>query len=142
MSHLAPTSPATPPDSLRVDKYLHYIRIFGTRDIAAAACEKSNVRVGGNTVKPARNVRLGDIIDIERGDLKLVLKVTGFPQRRLGAPLVPQFCDNLTPPENYARAAAASEQRRLTQSTPAEQSLRPSKKDLRDIRRLLGRDGE
>ena len=129
-----------PLDTLRVDKYLHYTRLFATRPLAVAACEKSNVRIDGQPVKPARSLSLGDILEVERGDLQMVVKVTGFPAHRVGAALVAEFYENLTPTENYLRAAAAREQRRLTMLTPQEEAAKPTKKELREIRKWLGRD--
>ena len=137
IQRMANEEPAT---SLRVDKWLHHVRIFKTRTLAASACLKSNVQVGGNDVKPSREVRSGDIIDVQRGDLHLTIKVIGFPKFRLGAELVKDFCENLTPPENYARAAEARKLRELTATRPHETLFKPTKKDLRDIREWLGRE--
>ncbi|MBL9117225.1 MAG: RNA-binding S4 domain-containing protein [Verrucomicrobiaceae bacterium] len=135
---MASTEPAL--TSLRVDKWLHHVRVFKTRTLAAAACNKSNVTIGGQAVKPAREVRCGDVIDVKRGELALVLKVLALPPARLGAPHVPACCENLTPPENYEKAAAARKDRELTAPKPHETAFKPSKKDLRDIREWLGRD--
>jgi ribosome-associated heat shock protein Hsp15 len=129
-----------PLDTLRVDKYLHHTRLFATRPLAVAACEKSNVRIAGQPVKPARNLHIGDILEVDRGELQMIVKVTGFPERRVGAALVAEYYENLTPTENYLRAAAAREQRRLTHLSPVEEAAKPTKKDLREIRKWLGRD--
>ena len=126
--------------SQRVDKWLHHIRVFKTRGLAAEACQKSNVKVAGQTVKPARELRAGDVLEVKRGDLVLHLKVTALPPYRLSAALVPDFCENLTPPENYRKAAAAREAKLLTKPTPHEAQLKPNKKDLRLIRDWLGRE--
>jgi ribosome-associated heat shock protein Hsp15 len=129
-----------PLDSIRADKYLHLVRLVPTRPLAVAACEKSNVRIDGQPIKPARALRAGDILHIERGDLQLIIKVIAFPARRIGAALVSDFYENLTPTENYLRAAQIREQRQLTTPAPQEQQLRPTKKNLRAIRQWLGRD--
>lgn len=126
--------------SLRVDKWLHHVRVFKTRSLAAQACTKTNVKVGGADVKPAREVRVGDMVEIERGDLKLVLKVTGFPLFRVGPPRVAEFYENLTPPENYVKAAEARREKELTAPRPHDGLLKPTKKDLRQIREWLGRE--
>ncbi len=126
--------------SLRVDKWLHHVRVFKTRTLAAQACTKSNVKVGGLEVKPAREVRVGDIIDVDRGDLHLVLKVLAFPLQRVGPPRVGEFCENLTPAENFVKAAEARRERELTAPRPHETLLKPTKKDLRQIREWLGKE--
>src|ERR1700761_7601079 len=92
---------------MRADLYLHYVRIFKSRSVAAQACTRGNVRISGQPLKPARELKAGDLLDIQRGDLSLVIRVLGFPKARVGAALVPQFMENFTPPENYQRAAEA-----------------------------------
>jgi len=126
--------------SLRVDKWLHHVRVFKTRTLAAQACAKSNVKVGGQEVKPAREVRAGDIIDVDRGDLHLVLKVLAFPLHRVGPPKVVEFCENLTPAENFVKAAEARREKELTAPRPHDGLLKPTKKDLRQIREWLGKE--
>lgn len=127
-------------NSLRVDKWLHHIRVFKTRSLAAQACGKANVKVAGQEVKPAREVRVGDVIEVERGDLRLVLKVIGFPLQRVGPPRVSEFCENLTPAENFVKAAEARREKALTAPKSHEGLLKPTKKDLRQIREWLGKD--
>jgi ribosome-associated heat shock protein Hsp15 len=125
--------------SLRVDKWLHHVRVFKTRSLAAQACTKSNVKVGGQEVKPAREVRVGDIVEVERGNLSLVLRVLAFPLQRVGPPKTAEFYENLTPPENFAKAAEARKERQLTAPRSHETLLKPTKKDLRQIREWLGK---
>lgn len=128
-----------PLTSLRADKYLHHIRVFKTRGLASQACSKGNVKIKGDAIKPARDVRAGDVIEVDRGELHLTLKVSAIPANRVGAPLVAQFCENLTPPEAYKRAAEARKQRELVQpATPHEAAARPNKKQMREIREWLG----
>ena len=129
-----------PLDTLRADKYLHQVRLFATRPLAVAACEKSNVLIEGQAIKPARCLRAGDILHIERGDLRLVIRVTAFPERRIGAAIVAEFYENMTPTENYLRATEARQQRQLTHPATQEPQARPTKKNLRAIRQWLGRE--
>jgi ribosome-associated heat shock protein Hsp15 len=123
---------------MRADLYLHHVRIFKTRSLATQACDKGNVRLAGRALKPAYDLKAGDELEVERGDLKLVLRVVAFPVQRLGALLVPEFMENLTPPENYQRA---SEARKLKQWTaPHEAATKPDKRQLRKIRELMERN--
>ncbi len=123
---------------MRADQYLHYVRIFKSRNTAAQACTRGNVRVAGQPVKPARELKVGDLLDIQRGDLSLVVRVLGFPTARVGAPLVPQFMENFTPKENYVKAAEARREHSL--SAPHLMPAKPDKKQLRQIRQWLGSD--
>jgi ribosome-associated heat shock protein Hsp15 len=123
---------------MRVDQYLHCVRIFKSRSLATQACDRGNVRLGGQPMKPARDLKVGEVLDIQRGDLSLVIRVVDFPKARLSAPLVPQFMENLTPEINYHKAAEA----RRTQAMAAPHSLaaKPDKKQMRQIRKWLGMD--
>lgn len=123
---------------MRADIWLHHVRIFKTRSAATQACAKGNARIGGQTIKPARELKEGDTLEIERGELKLTLKVLAFPDKRIGAPLVPQYLENLTPAENFIRAAAARRERIML--APHEAAAKPDKKQLRQIREWLGRE--
>jgi len=123
---------------MRVDSYLHSVRVFKTRSLAVKACQKGNVRINDQALKPAREVRPGEIIMVSRGDLDMTLRVLDFPRQRLGAPLVPLYMENLTPPENYEKAAAAHKERLYL--TPHEKAARPDKKQLRQIRAWIEQD--
>lgn len=123
---------------MRADLYLHHVRIFKSRSLAAQACAKGNVLHLGTRIKPARDLKAGDVLDVERGDMRFVLRVLAFPEHRVGAALVPQFMENLTPPENYRQAAALREQRKL--SAPQDRVAKPDKRQLRTLRAWLKRD--
>ena len=120
---------------MRTDVFLHYVRIFKTRSLSAQACNKGNVKLAGATVKPARDLKPGDVIEVERGAMRFILRVVDFPKTRVGAPLVGQFMENLTPPENYERASEARRERNLT--APNQRAAKPDKKQLRAIREWL-----
>lgn len=125
--------------SLRADKYLHHVRLYKTRAQAAQACTKGNVKIKGDAIKPARDVRAGDVIEVRRDDLHLTLRVLSMPRSRVGAPLVAQCYENLTPPEEYERAAAIRrEQALIHPPTPHESAARPNKKQMRELREWMG----
>jgi ribosome-associated heat shock protein Hsp15 len=123
---------------MRADLYLHHIRIFKTRSLATQACNKGNVRIDSQHIKPARAVKIGETLEVDRGDLKLILRVIDFPASRVGAPLVPKYMENLTPEENYVRAAEARREKELVM--PGIQAAKPDKKQLRQIRELMERN--
>ena len=124
---------------MRVDLYLHHVRVFKTRSVAAQACQKGNVKINDQTVKPARELKQGEVVHVHRGDLEMTLRVLDFPLTRIGAPLVPSYMENLTPPENYEKAAAARKERAYV--TPHEKAARPNKKQLREIRAWAEQNG-
>lgn len=125
---------------MRADKYLHHIRIFKTRSLATLACDKGNVKIGGMAVKPSRDIKPGDVIEIQRGELHLTIQAIGFPAQRVGPPRVAEFCKNLTSPEAWQKAAEARRAQRLIQPLPHEELTKPDKKQMRQIREWLGRE--
>lgn len=77
------------------------MRVFKTRTIATDACKKGRVTMGGVPVKPSRNVKPGEIIDVKKPPITYTFKVLGIPNGRLGAKLVPEYLENLTPQSQY-----------------------------------------
>lgn len=77
------------------------MRVFKTRTIAADACKKGRVTIGGATVKPSRTIKVGDIIDVRKPPITYTFRVKALTANRLGAKLVPDYLENLTTPEQY-----------------------------------------
>jgi ribosome-associated heat shock protein Hsp15 len=93
------------PESVRVDKWLWAVRLFKTRALAAAACEAGHVRINGQPAKPARHIRPGETIVADNGAVIRTVKVRALVEKRIGAPLVAEFLEDLTPPEPLDRPA-------------------------------------
>jgi ribosome-associated heat shock protein Hsp15 len=125
---------ADAPTAERIDKWLWTVRIFKTRGLATDACRAGSVQVGGQLVKPARDVRVGEIITIRQGLITRTVMVLGLPVRRLGPKLVAGFCEDRTPPEEYAKARVQPVQQFLAREKG---SGRPTKRDRRAIERLF-----
>jgi ribosome-associated heat shock protein Hsp15 len=121
-------------ETQRVDKWLHHIRVFKTRSLATQACNKANVTLDGQVIKPSRDLRPGDVLEVVRGDLRLRIKVLGFPPQRLGAPRVPDFCENQTPEEWIIKAGELRRQRELETPREHETVAKPNKQQLRQLR--------
>ena len=85
----------------RIDKWLWSMRVFKTRTIATDACKKGRVTMGGVAVKPSRNVKVGEVIDVKKPPITYTFKVLAIPNGRLGAKLVPEYLENLTPQSQY-----------------------------------------
>lgn len=85
----------------RVDKWLWAARIFKTRTIAAAACKKGQVSIGGAQLKPARMVKVGDIIDVRKPPITYSFRILQAIERRVGAKLIPEVLENVTKAEQY-----------------------------------------
>lgn len=81
----------------RIDKWMWATRIFKTRSISAEACKKGRVMMGGTTVKPSRAVKPGDVVQVRKPPVTYSFRVLGLPPNRLGARLVPDYMENITP---------------------------------------------
>jgi ribosome-associated heat shock protein Hsp15 len=125
------------PENLRADQWLHHVRLFKTRSLAAQACQKANVSLQDQTIKPSRNLRPGDILEVQRGDLRLRVRVLSCPQRRISAPQVTECYENLTPDEWFEKAAALRRQRQLETPHPHENLAKPNKQQMRQLREWL-----
>ena len=85
----------------RIDKWLWAARIFKTRTIAAAACKKGQVTMGGVQLKPSRMVKVGDIVDVRKSPITYSYKILLAIENRVGPKLVPEVLENVTAPEQY-----------------------------------------
>lgn len=88
---------------VRIDKWLWAMRVFKTRTIATDACKKGRVTMGtpAVAVKPSRTIVPGDIINVRKPPVTFTFRVKAVTQNRLGARLVPEYLENLTPKEQY-----------------------------------------
>ena len=84
-------------DGVRIDKYIWAIRCFKTRSEATDACNGNKVKLNGAPVKPSKEVKIGDTIDVRKGLALYTYKVLQLSQNRMGAAMVPEYAQNLTP---------------------------------------------
>jgi ribosome-associated heat shock protein Hsp15 len=122
---------------IRVDKYLWAVRLFKTRTMAADAIKGGKVKCGGENVKPARLVKEGEVIIVQLADYKKTIKVKALPENRVGAKLVPDFMEDLTPESESNSFERLKEVRFVFRPRGIG---RPSKKQRRDIDDWLGND--
>lgn len=85
----------------RIDKWLWAARIFKTRSIAAAACKKGQVSIGGAQVKASRMVKEGDTVSVRKAPITYSFRVLQAIERRVGAKLLPEVLVDVTTPEQY-----------------------------------------
>ncbi len=120
---------------VRIDKYLWSVRIYKTRNIAIDACKAGKVKIEGNSVKPSRIIKEGDVINLSIGPLNRTIKVKALLHNRVSAKLVPDYLEDLTPPEEYERIQLMNE----FNAEWRDRGLgRPTKKDRRFIDKLKG----
>lgn len=138
MSSEEPQNPPTPQlptvASVRLDTWLHSVRLFKTRSLASTAIKASQVRLDGEPVKPSTSLTVGQTVTIRRPGYASEYVVKALIARRLGAPLARLAYDDITPPPPPQLFAAPPRRERG--------AGRPTKKERRELDRLRGRDGQ
>ncbi len=123
--------------TVRIDKWLWAVRIFKTRTLSADACRGGKVKIDGQNAKPSREVKEGDIIEIQLGILKKKLKIIKAAKNRVSAKFVSNLAEDLTPAEEYEKQEML---RQLKHEKRDHGMGRPTKKDRREIERLKGEE--
>ncbi|HHU40826.1 MAG TPA: RNA-binding S4 domain-containing protein [Fermentimonas caenicola] len=122
-------------EEVRVDKWLWAVRIFKTRTIASEACKKGRVMVNNISVKPSRTIRKGDIIQVRKPPVTYSFKVLALADKRMGAKMVPDFMENITPPDQYEILELNS----ISGFVDRQRGTgRPTKKERRDLEQFTG----
>ena len=90
-------------NEVRIDKWLWAMRIFKTRTIATEACKKGRITLNAdpNPVKPARTVKPGDEVHVRKPPVTYSFRIMSVTENRLGAQLVPEYLENITPQDQY-----------------------------------------
>ncbi|GHT63049.1 heat-shock protein Hsp15 [Bacteroidia bacterium] len=115
---------------VRIDKWLWATRIFKTRTVALEACKKNRILVNDSPAKPSRMIRIGDIISVRKPPVTYSFKVLGLTSNRVGAKLVPEYLENITPPEQYEILNL----QKISGFVDREKGTgRPTKKERRDL---------
>ena len=124
-------------DEVRIDKWMWATRIFKTRTIAADACKKNRVMIGGVNMKPSRMVKVGDVIQVRKPPITYSFEVLALTDRRMGAKLVPTYLKNVTTPDQYE----ILEMNKISGFVNRAKGLgRPTKKDRRELEQFTEPD--
>lgn len=122
-------------ERLRIDKWLWAARFYKTRTLASEEIDKGRVHINGVAVKPAREVKAGDTIQLRIGVVSRTIVVRGVSDKRGSAPVAALLFEET--PASTALRAAAAEQRRLAPEPALSLSQgRPTKRDRRDSEKL------
>ena len=127
-------------EETRIDKYLWAIRVYKTRSDATDACKGGKVRLNGNDVKPSKPVKPGDVICARKGAVQYTYNVLSLTDKRVGAKLVPDYAENITPQEELETPQEELDKLRHPVETfflkrdPG--TGRPTKKDRRQMESL------
>lgn len=122
--------------SVRLDRWLWAARFFKTRALATEAIRGGHVHLGGQRVKPAKGVTIGDRLEIRKGEVTFLLEVLALSEKRVSAPIAQTFYRESE--ASVAAREAASEQRRLQRAlgAPLATEGRPDKRQRRLLHRF------
>ena len=90
-------------EGVRIDKWLWAVRLFKTRSQATTACKSGKIRIDGKIIKPSHEVKPGNEISISQQSITKTFKVLQLLENRVGAPLIPEYVQDLTPACEYSK---------------------------------------
>ncbi len=124
------------PENVRLDKWLWAARFFKTRSLAADAVDSGKVRVDSDRAKPAKEMRIGMLLNIRNKDFEIECEVTGLSNIRRGAPEATLL---------YAETTVSQQKHENAKLTrEADHALRPrgfgrpTKRQAREIKKFTG----
>ena len=120
---------------MRLDQWLWAVRVYKSRTLAADAIKGGLVKVNGERSKPAHEPKVGDIITSRVDIMTRTVRFLAAPKSRVAAKLMPDFAEDLTPPEEREKRR---EPNLLPPGFRPKGSGRPTKRE----RRVLDEFGE
>ena len=120
----------------RIDKWLWAVRIFKTRVMATEACAGGKVKIDGATIKASRKIQAGDVIQVRKGVVKHIYCVLKIAEKRMGAKLISDFLNDLTPDDELVKLKSAQKQPIHTREKG---QGRPTKKERRIMDKMRGK---
>lgn len=123
-------------ERMHIDKWLWVARFFKARSLASVAIASHKIRCNGDHVKPARDLKVGDELEITIGQMVFVVIVQGMAEQRRPAPEARLLYQET--PESEARRLRDQELRKLAPVPGSDLKGRPTKREGRLIRRIGG----
>jgi ribosome-associated heat shock protein Hsp15 len=115
---------------MRIDKFLWCVRLFKTRSLATEQVRLGKVLMNGELLKPSKELKIGEKVQIRRGPVTFSFQVLDFPKARLGAKMVELYVKEITSDEDKKKWLLLQEQLKLTRERG---TGRPTKKDRREM---------
>jgi ribosome-associated heat shock protein Hsp15 len=123
-------------DNIRIDKWLWAARFFKTRSLATDAVDNGKVRLGGERIKPARAVKIDDLLTIDNGAETWEVAVQGISDKRGAAPVARLLYAETE--ASITRRANEAEGRKLYREPGSMLKGRPTKHDRRALSKVSG----
>ena len=125
---------------VRLDRWLWAARFFKTRSQAKTAIDGGKVHVNGARVKAAKDVHVGDTLEITRGSSEFVVEIQELSERRSNATVAQTLYAETT--DSIDRREAEIARRRMERAGLRMPKTRPSKKDRRDLQRMKSKSAQ
>jgi len=123
--------------AMRIDKWLWAARFFKTRSLASRACELGRIESNEQNLKPARDVRVGDMLQVKNDSGEFQIEIVALSEVRGPAPIA-QTLYRETEASRALRLKVTKERKAMPRFETATEG-KPSKRDRREIARLRGR---
>ena len=117
-------------EGTRIDKYLFAVRLYKTRSLASEECRKGKITIGGMNVKPSRELKIGETIQLRRPPITRSYKVLALTESRMAAKMVPEFLLETTP---ASELEILEVQKNMSVYNRERGTGRPTKKERRDL---------
>jgi ribosome-associated heat shock protein Hsp15 len=117
-------------EGIRIDKWLWAVRLYKTRSLASEECKKGKVMINGMNVKPSREIKEGETIQLRRPPITRSYKVIALAENRMAAKMVPEFMVETTP---ASELEILEEMKNRSIDNRERGTGRPTKKERRDL---------
>jgi ribosome-associated heat shock protein Hsp15 len=118
---------------IRFDKFIWCVRLAKTRAQASELITKGRFQLNGQSSKPSKEIKTGDIIGVQKHSALFEFKIKQYLDKRLGAALVVEYIEDLTREEEIAKY----KEYQLAQKAYRETDGKPTKKDRRELDKFL-----
>lgn len=118
---------------IRIDKFLWSVRLYKTRSIASDECRKGRIVINKIQVKPSRAVEKNEVITVKKPPVSYTYRIIEPIENRVGAKLVANFIEDLTPDEEKAKLEISNSAGTIYRDKG---TGRPTKKERRLIDRI------
>lgn len=123
---------------MRLDQWLWAVRVYKSRTLAADAIKNGRVKVNDERTKPSHSPKPGEVITARVGIMTRTVRFLAAPRSRIAAKLLPEYLEDLTPPEEYQKRP---EPILLPPGFRPKGAGRPTKRDRRVMEEFEGGEG-
>ena len=118
---------------IRFDKYVWCVRLAKTRSQASELISKGKIKLNGQDVKSSKEIKVNDVIGVQKHSATFNYKVLVLLDKRLGAALIPTYIEDQTTEEEILKF----KQYLLAQKAYRETDGKPTKKDRRELDKFM-----